>query len=68
MEELGELSSLLLVREGFKYGSFNDSEIEYVLAEVLFEVFKLAEDCNVDLERVFTKALEKWRIEKPRWI
>jgi NTP pyrophosphatase (non-canonical NTP hydrolase) len=66
-EELGELSSDILSREGFK--ERRETKIDYRFAEVLFELFKLAEDCNVDLEEAFTKAVKEWTKTgvKPLW-
>jgi len=68
MEELGEFSSKLLVREGFKKGRVKEHDIGYTLAEVFFELLKLAEDCNVDLEKEFVEAMKTWRGKEPRWI
>lgn len=67
LEELGELASILLVKEGFKMKS-SEIRLDYKLSEVLFELFKLAEDCEVDLEEAFIRALENWKSEKPRWL
>jgi len=67
LEELGELASTLLVKEGFKTKS-SEVRLDYKLAETFFELLKLAEDCEVNLEKAFTKALENWKNEKPRWL
>ena len=65
-EELGELSSVILQKEGFK-GRNRKASVGYKIAEVFFELLKLAEDCNTDLEKEFREALEKWRGNKPLW-
>lgn len=67
LEELGELASDLFAKEGYKTKS-SKVRLEYKLAEVFFELLKLAEDCDVNLEQVFTKTLEYWEKEKPRWL
>ncbi len=69
-EELGGLSSKILVKEGFKRGSVTPEEVGYSFAEVLFELLKLADSCNIDLEREWLKAVEKWKAarEEPRWL
>ena len=67
LEELGELSSVMLVKEGFKTGSL-DEDIDYKLAEVFFELLKLAVEYNIDLEIAFTKAIKRWEGNSPRWI
>jgi len=38
------------------------------LAEVLFELLKFGEDCNLDLEKAFINALREWEIKRPRWL
>lgn len=65
-EELGELSAAILRKEGFKkpQGNLN---IEYRLAEVFFELLKLAEDCGVDLEEASVKAMKHWKEAEPLW-
>jgi NTP pyrophosphatase (non-canonical NTP hydrolase) len=63
-EELGELSRAILEKEGFKKREKQDN-IGYKLAEVFFELLKLAEDCNVDLEKEFVHALRGWKGRKP---
>jgi len=67
LEELGELASTLLVKEGFK-AKLSEIRLDYRLAETFFELLKLAEDCGVNLEKTFIKALESWKSEKPRWL
>jgi len=65
-EELGELSSAMLRKEGFKKRQ-RKVNIGYILAEVLGELLKLAEDCNVDLEKEFKEALGQWKVSEPLW-
>jgi NTP pyrophosphatase (non-canonical NTP hydrolase) len=65
-EELGELSVDILRKEGFKKAQ-KSLDIEYKLAEVFFELLKLAEDCNVDLEEAFVKAMKQWEKAEPLW-
>lgn len=65
LEELGELSHAMPIKEGFKRGA--KARVDYALAEVLFELLKLAEDCGVDLESAFVSVLERWAQEKPTW-
>ena len=65
-EELGELSGSMLQKESFKKRE-REVNIGYVLAEVFFELLKLAEDCNIDLEKEFTEALKQWKKGKPLW-
>ncbi len=65
-EELGELSSAILQKEGFKERE-RRADVGCALAEVLFELLKLAEDLEVDLEKEFMQALERWRVSKPLW-
>ncbi len=65
-EELGELSSALLQKEGIKKRE-RQGNMDYILAEALFELLKLAEDLNVDLEKEFEEALEKWTNSPPLW-
>jgi NTP pyrophosphatase (non-canonical NTP hydrolase) len=62
-EELGELSRALLQKEGFKERE-NQADIGYVLAEVFYELLKLAEDCDIDLEKEFKLALKQWKTSK----
>jgi len=64
VEEIGELASDLLARESYKTKS-TEVRLDYRLAEVFFELLKLAEDCNVDLEKAFIEALERWKDKKP---
>jgi len=68
LEELGELSSKILISEKFKRGTIRHSEVGYCFAKVLFELLKLADVCNIDLEREWTEAIEKWRRQEPRWL
>ena len=65
-EELGELSGTMLQKEEFKNRN-RQADIGYKLAEVFAELLKLSEDCNVDLEKEFIEALEKWKESKPLW-
>jgi NTP pyrophosphatase (non-canonical NTP hydrolase) len=65
-EELGELSSAILQKEGFKEREERAS-IGYTLAEVFAELLKLAEDLDINLEKEFTQAIEHWKETKPLW-
>jgi NTP pyrophosphatase (non-canonical NTP hydrolase) len=65
-EELGELSSAILQKEGFKKRE-KQADIGYVLAEVFAELLKLTEDLDIDLEKEFSQALELWKESKPLW-
>ena len=66
-EELGELSSALLQKEGFKNRA-KQANIGYKIAEVFFELLKLAEDYNIDLEKEFAKAQRQWTESEPLWM
>ena len=66
-EELGELSSVILQKEGFKKRA-KQAKVGYNIAEVFFELLKLAEDCNVDLEKEFAKSQKEWTKSEPLWI
>ncbi|MCD6514753.1 MAG: hypothetical protein J7L07_07495 [Candidatus Odinarchaeota archaeon] len=69
-EELGELTAVtavILENEGFKKKRSKE-KLDYLLAEVLFELLKLSEDCKVDLESAFIEALKDWEKLEPLWI
>ena len=68
LEELGELSSKILISEKFKRGTIRHGEVGYCFAKVLFELLKLADACNIDLEREWTEAIEEWRRQEPHWL
>ena len=66
MEELSELASIILIKEGFKKGHIKS--IGYMLAEILFELLELAEDYDINLEEEFRNAIEIWKGQEPKWI
>lgn len=66
-EELGELSSVILQKEGFKKRA-RQPNIGYKTAEVFFELLKLAVEYNIDLENEFVKAQTQWTESEPLWM
>jgi NTP pyrophosphatase (non-canonical NTP hydrolase) len=65
-EELGELSAAILQKQGFKKRD-KEADVGYKIAEVLFELLKLAEDCSVDLQKEFVKAQRQWTESELIW-
>jgi NTP pyrophosphatase (non-canonical NTP hydrolase) len=65
-EEVGELSSAVLVKEGFKTSKRKKGELENALADCLFDLMCLANHYEIDLGREYSKVLVELeeRIEK----
>jgi NTP pyrophosphatase (non-canonical NTP hydrolase) len=58
MEEVGELSNAVLVKEGHKNQKRAKAELEDSLCDVLYDLLLLSENYGVDLENEYKKMLE----------
>lgn len=62
MEEVGELSNAILVKEGYKNKKRAKAELEDSLCDVLYELLILSELYGINLEKEYTDMLK--RLEK----
>jgi len=61
MEEVGELSNAILVKEGLKHQNRKKANLTDSLCDVLFNLFILAEYYGIDVEKEYQKVLEQLR-------
>lgn len=59
MEEVGELSNAILVKDGNKSSKRKKSEIDNSLADIQFALFMLANRYEIDLENEYEKVLDE---------
>ena len=59
MEEVGELSNAILVKEGYKNKKRAKAELEDSLCDVLYELLILSELYGIDLEREYVNKLKR---------
>lgn len=58
MEEVGELSNAVLVKEGYKNQKRAKAELEDSFCDVLYDLLILSKEYKVDLESEYLKMLE----------
>lgn len=61
MEEVGELSNAILVKEGLKHQNRKKADLPDSICDVLFNLFIIAEYYHVDLEKEYLKVLQKFQ-------
>ena len=59
VEEVGELANAILVKEGFKSKKRKKADLEDSLADVLFDIFMIADYYRIDIEKVYRKTLKE---------
>ncbi|MFZ3077817.1 MAG: MazG nucleotide pyrophosphohydrolase domain-containing protein [Candidatus Aenigmatarchaeota archaeon] len=59
MEEVGELSNAILVREKFKSEKRKKADLKDSVADVLFDLILIANYYNIDVKREFMKMAEE---------
>ena len=58
-EEVGELANAILVKEGFKNEKRAKADLVDSICDILFDVFMIAEEYNIDVEKEYLKVLEQ---------
>ena len=64
VEEVGELGNAVLIQSGSKSSKRQRAELDDSFADVLFELIMMADEANVDLERVLTQMLKELKIRQ----
>lgn len=59
MEEVGELSNSILVKENYKTEKRRKAELENSLADILFDLFIIAKNYDVNLEEEYIAVLDE---------
>ena len=62
VEEVGELAQIVLSLEGLKKSrnkAFTKADLEHEMADILFDLFLIANHYNVDLEDAYSAMIKK---------
>lgn len=62
IEEMGELGNALLIKNGDKSTKRKRAEYEDSFADIFFSFIMMANDCDVDLEKVLTTMLDELKV------
>lgn len=60
--DVGDLIKLIMAKEGIRDIENADEKLEHELADCLWSIFVLANNYNIDLEKVFLRTMDELKI------